>query len=314
MLSASDSESCSIGDLLAFEPNATEHFHALWLGYTETRGAPWLRAEIAQLYGSIDLDQVVVHTGAEEALFTFYHAVVGPGDHAIVQTPCYQSALTIPRSTGCEVTAWQCRYERGWEPDLDELDRAFKPNTWCKTQMLLFNPFKRTKYLLYTTQAIAASGSSLLKASDRYNATAKRRAMMVTLRDEQFTVAIEPFSIGQRGTGKWMSHLAVEANGRFLPSHDGSVEVTLGFRRGLSASQLGWRLVFYVVEAGAAADALWGRVIFVFGLSLAIILGVAGIPWSLVAYFQGMRQAAKDWDQVLEAARTALASHTVERI
>lgn len=129
MLSSSDSESCSVGDLLALEPEAAERLHALWLGYTESPGTPWLREEIARIYQRITPDDVLVHTGAEEGIFTFYHALLAPGDHAIVQTPCYQSALSVPRTIGCEVTAWASRYEDGWEPDLDALERAMRPNT-----------------------------------------------------------------------------------------------------------------------------------------------------------------------------------------
>jgi len=51
------------------------------------------------------------------------------GDHVIVQTPCYQSALSVPRGIGCDVTEWPCRYEHRWQPDLEELERAFRPTT-----------------------------------------------------------------------------------------------------------------------------------------------------------------------------------------
>jgi aspartate/methionine/tyrosine aminotransferase len=129
LLSSSDSESCTIGDLLAFEPDAAERFHAHWLGYTESPGASWLRDEITHLYERIAPDQILVHSGAEEAVFTLFHALLGPGDHIIVQTPCYQSALSIPRSIGCSVTPWPCRYEDRWRPDLDALERAITPAT-----------------------------------------------------------------------------------------------------------------------------------------------------------------------------------------
>jgi aspartate/methionine/tyrosine aminotransferase len=129
MLSSSDSEACTVGDLLALEPDATERFQAHWLGYTESKGAPWLREAITSLYQGIASDQVLVHTGAEEAMFTFFHALLQPGDHVIVQTPCYQSALSLPRSIGCSVTAWPCRVADSWAPDLDALERAMTPAT-----------------------------------------------------------------------------------------------------------------------------------------------------------------------------------------
>jgi aspartate/methionine/tyrosine aminotransferase len=129
MLSSSDSEACTIGDLLALEPDAAERFAAHWLGYTEGQGAPWLREAITALYQGITPDQVLAHTGAEEAMFTFFHAVLQPGDQVVVQTPCYQSALSLPRSLGCEVTAWPCREEHGWAPDLNALEHTLTPAT-----------------------------------------------------------------------------------------------------------------------------------------------------------------------------------------
>ena len=129
LLCASDCESFSIGDLLALEPGVSDAFLTHWLGYTESSGAPWLREEIARIYDRLDAGQVVVHTGAEEAMFLFFRGLLSQGDHMIVQTPCYQSALSVPRSVGCDITGWVCRYESGWEPDIDALVQAFRPNT-----------------------------------------------------------------------------------------------------------------------------------------------------------------------------------------
>jgi aspartate/methionine/tyrosine aminotransferase len=47
----------------------------------------------------------------------------------VVQTPCYQSALSIPHTIGCNVSPWPCRFEERWEPDLDALDRMLGPRT-----------------------------------------------------------------------------------------------------------------------------------------------------------------------------------------
>ncbi len=129
LLCASDSESTTVGDLLAMEPDAADRLLELPLGYTESPGSPALRAEIARLYRVLDASQVLVHTGAEEAIFLFFQSLVQAGDHVIVQTPCYQSALSVPRGIGCEVAEWACRYERKWEPDLGELELLFRPNT-----------------------------------------------------------------------------------------------------------------------------------------------------------------------------------------
>src|SRR6516225_148280 len=85
LLCSSDCESLSVQDLLSLEPNAQEALHSLWLGYTESQGHPELRAEIARLYQSIHANEVLVHTGAEEAIYIFMNAALAFGDHLIVQ-------------------------------------------------------------------------------------------------------------------------------------------------------------------------------------------------------------------------------------
>ena len=79
LLCSSDCESMELKDLLALEPNANERFSSLWLGYTESLGAPELRQAITTLYEHITADQVLVHAGAEEAIFNFMNVVLMPG-------------------------------------------------------------------------------------------------------------------------------------------------------------------------------------------------------------------------------------------
>lgn len=129
MLGSSDSESVSIGDLLALEPGATEQFQNHWLGYTEATGAPYLREEIAKIYTTVAPEQVLVFAGAEEAIFWYLNAVLQPGDHVVVQTPCYQSHLEVARAAGAEVTEWPLHFEDGWAIDLDWLEKNIRPNT-----------------------------------------------------------------------------------------------------------------------------------------------------------------------------------------
>ena len=47
MLSSSDCESRTVGELLELEPGAEEQLRELWCGYTESPGDPALRAELA---------------------------------------------------------------------------------------------------------------------------------------------------------------------------------------------------------------------------------------------------------------------------
>ena len=129
LLSCSDCESQTIADLLALEPAAHDAFLKHWCGYTETPGAPWLRETISHMYKGIHAADVFVVAAAEEAIFLFYHALLKPGDHTIVETPCYESALTLVKSTCATVSEWRRNSENGWAHDLAALESLIQPNT-----------------------------------------------------------------------------------------------------------------------------------------------------------------------------------------
>ena len=114
LLCCSDCESLTIHELLRFDPGAQDRFLSLRLGYTESTGNPELREAIASLYTHISSNHILVHAGAEEAIFNFMQVVLRPGDHIIVHSPHYQSLGEIARSIGVEVTEWLGRADQGW--------------------------------------------------------------------------------------------------------------------------------------------------------------------------------------------------------
>ncbi len=145
LLSSSDCESLSVQELLALEPGSPERFQQHWLGYTESQGSPELRQEIARLYTHITPDDVLVHAGAEEAIFVFMNAMLEPGDHVIVHSPCYQSLAEIARSIGCDVTPWPTDERDGWELDVAFLAQNIRP----RTRAIVVNcPHNPTGYLM----------------------------------------------------------------------------------------------------------------------------------------------------------------------
>lgn len=145
LLCSSDCEAMSIADLLAFEPEAAERFQKVWLGYTESQGSPTLRAEICKLYETIEPEDVLVHTGAGEAIFLFMFAAFQPGDHVIVHSPGYQSLAEVARAAGCDVSPWMSREENNWSLDLDELRRLLRKNTKA---IIINSPHNPTGYLM----------------------------------------------------------------------------------------------------------------------------------------------------------------------
>jgi aspartate/methionine/tyrosine aminotransferase len=145
LLCTSDCESVSLGDLLALEEAAAEKFQQVWLGYTESPGSPALRAEICRLYETILPEHVLVHTGAEEAIFLFMFAAFEEHDHVIVHSPGYQSLAEVARAAGCDVSPWWAREENEWALDLDELRGLMRANTKA---ILLNTPHNPTGYLM----------------------------------------------------------------------------------------------------------------------------------------------------------------------
>jgi len=145
LLCSSDCESLSVGDLLALEPGAEEALRRHWLGYTESPGAPSLRKEITRIYTSITPEEVLVFSGAEEAIFLFILAELKAGDHLIVHWPCYQSLFEVAKGMGVDVTLWVAREENGWQPDLDELKRLVRPETRA---IIINTPHNPTGYLM----------------------------------------------------------------------------------------------------------------------------------------------------------------------
>ncbi|MDD2540867.1 MAG: aminotransferase class I/II-fold pyridoxal phosphate-dependent enzyme [Desulfuromonadaceae bacterium] len=144
LLCCSDCESLAVGDLLKFEQNAHEELSSLWLGYTESLGSPELRTQIATLYQNISSTQILVHSGAEEAIFNFMNVALATGDHIIVHTPYYQSLGDVARSIGANVTEWKGNPNCAWELDLQFL----KENVTERTKVVVVNfPHNPTGYL-----------------------------------------------------------------------------------------------------------------------------------------------------------------------
>src|SRR5437660_4160006 len=129
LLSSSDAESRTVQELLDLEPGSHERLLKHWCGYTESPGAPALREVISGMYRGVRPEDVLVMAATEEGIFVLYHALLSPGDHVIVETPCYESALEVARSTGAQVSEWRRCYENGWAHDLAALERLIQPNT-----------------------------------------------------------------------------------------------------------------------------------------------------------------------------------------
>lgn len=126
---ASDMETMSVAELLAMADAEDE---ARWrearLGYIETEGTIQVRRAIAATYASIEPEDVLALAGAGEGVYCAMHAILNPGDHAIVLVPNYQSLESVPL-TICDVSGIALRAEHSWSIDIDEFVGLMRPNT-----------------------------------------------------------------------------------------------------------------------------------------------------------------------------------------
>jgi aspartate/methionine/tyrosine aminotransferase len=155
LLCSSDPQSMALNDLLALEPEAREKLGELRLGYTESRGEPGLRRAIAPLYEHGDPEAILVHGGSQEPIFVFMNALLGPGDHVVVQFPSYQSQYSIPEAIGARVTRWHSDLTREGAPDPGELEHLIVPETRA---IVLTTPNNPTGYPFERAQLDAVVG------------------------------------------------------------------------------------------------------------------------------------------------------------
>lgn len=94
------------------------------LGYGQSNGSDALRERIAALYEGATEANVLVTVGGAEANFTCFWHLVEPGRSAAVMVPNYGQVPGLLETFGARVLPFHLREERGWAPDLEELEEA----------------------------------------------------------------------------------------------------------------------------------------------------------------------------------------------
>ncbi len=139
-MTASDAESMSMRDLLAMAtPEERESYDDMWLGYTETFGAPDLRETISTLYENRSADEILCFAGASEGIFAANSVILDKDSHAIVVTPNYQSHETLPLAI-CQATGVPLDADDDWSLDIDRVAKEIRLNTKLVTINFPHNP------------------------------------------------------------------------------------------------------------------------------------------------------------------------------
>lgn len=220
ILCASDCEPLTLNELLSMIHGETmKMWNMLKLGYTETRGHPELRNEIAALYRSVKPDDIFV-LAPEEGIFIAMNTLLTKGDEVITTFPAYQSLYEIARSGGCEVKYWKPKYKNGWRFHIEDLETIMSKNTRLLVINFPHNPTGATISGEMQQQIVelAKKNDTILfsdemyqyleyKEKDRLPSIADQYDQSVTLSGMSKTYALSGLRIGWMITknGKWMN-------------------------------------------------------------------------------------------------------------
>ncbi|MEM7055578.1 MAG: pyridoxal phosphate-dependent aminotransferase [Bacteroidota bacterium] len=128
-----------------------------YFGYPPTAGYADLRAAIAQKLrrdnGIVcEPSQIVVSTGAKQALANICLCLLDPGDEVVVYTPYWLSYVSLIRLAGGKPVFIKGKQEDNFEPKPEQLDRAITP----RTKAILFSsPCNPTGLILSESSLMA---------------------------------------------------------------------------------------------------------------------------------------------------------------
>lgn len=132
-------ESVSIAELAQLSTNPSDKPEDITnqrLTYGAIPGTEFTRQQIANLYGGLTTEQVILTQGAIGANFLLLFSLIGPGDHVICEYPTYQQLYEVPKSLGAEVSLWKLKEENHFIPDVSELNKLVRSNT--KVRSILY--------------------------------------------------------------------------------------------------------------------------------------------------------------------------------
>lgn len=104
--------------------------------YESTQGNPALREQISDAYYSqVSQQDIVLTSGAQEAIYLLMNALLAQGDEVITFTPCFEPLAKVAENVGAKVALIALDEQQGWQIDWQLLESTFSD----KTQLLIIN-------------------------------------------------------------------------------------------------------------------------------------------------------------------------------
>lgn len=117
----------------AFEGGVTDRFESVFAG-----GNPFVVQAVAARYG-VAPESVICTTGATSAMAMAIRAYVAPGDHVIVESPCFDLLPGLAKEAGATISYLPRRAPR-FDVDPAELEQLIRPDTKLVLLTHLHNP------------------------------------------------------------------------------------------------------------------------------------------------------------------------------
>jgi aspartate/methionine/tyrosine aminotransferase len=125
-------ESLTVEELLNLTDNPEEKIEEIKkmkLTYGDIMGSKEFKNGVKSLYKNVKAENILPSHGAIGANFLLLYSLIEAGDKVVSVFPTYQQLYSIPESFGAEVKKLELRYEDGFLPDLDKLEKLVDQDT-----------------------------------------------------------------------------------------------------------------------------------------------------------------------------------------
>jgi len=138
------------------------------LSYSRSEGCETYRKKLAAYYNKHNIrvthEDIVVTTGASEALLFLFSSIMDPGDEVIISEPFYANYIAFSTATGVNVVPAVCNIDDDFAlPSIETFEALITPKTKA---ILICNPGNPTGYL-YSKEEIQKL-ASIVKKNDLF--------------------------------------------------------------------------------------------------------------------------------------------------
>ncbi|KAJ5176602.1 uncharacterized protein N7482_002479 [Penicillium canariense] len=143
VLAGSATPALSIQDLIDLSSDrqttsSNLSFGSLKLSLGSPRGGEPLRKQIAELYNElITADHIFPAHGTSGANSLVFQSLLSPGDHVIAMYPSYTQLISLPKSSGVDVSYWTLDLQNRAQANIQQLKDLIRPTT---KMIVLNNP------------------------------------------------------------------------------------------------------------------------------------------------------------------------------